>query len=75
MLSLPLYSFATFMDETHMDNFFALGGTAVSATLDDYVEGYLVVQDLHADMWWRYYILIIGLIGSMQEDEVVSGWL
>ena len=75
MLTLPPYSFATFVDETHMDNFFALGGAAVSAALDDYVEGYLAAQDLHADVWRRYYIPIIGLIGSMREDEVVSGWL
>ena len=58
-----------------MDNFFVLGSMAVSAALDDYVKGYLAAQDLHADVWQRYYIPIIGLIGSMREDEVVSGWL
>ena len=75
MLTNPPYSLAGFVTEVHMDNVFALCGTAILAALDDYVEGYVVNQHLNADVWRRYYIPIIGLIGKMRESEVEVNWL
>ena len=65
MLTFPPYSFASFLDDNHMNNLFTLGGVAISAALDDYVEGYLAAQDLHADVWRRYYFPIVELIERM----------
>ena len=75
MLTFPPNSFASFLDDNHMDNLFTLGSMAISAALDDYVEGYLAAQDLHAEVWWRYYFAIVKLIERMQRDKLVRSWL
>jgi len=38
-------------------------------------EGYVVNQDMNTNVWQRYYIPIIGLIGKMWESKVDVNWL
>ena len=74
-LAQPPYKFASYLEAREMDNFFALGGMAILAALDDYTEGYFVTHDLQNDLWQRHFVSIFGLIKEMQEDEPLRDWL